>query len=81
MDIPLQDVRNAVGAIFGDIFDNLAEIIEHLDCDLVLFAGRPSRLPALVELLVNKLPIYQAKLTQALAEMSAQLITKARSSL
>jgi hypothetical protein len=61
MDIPLQDVRNAVGAIFGDIFDNLAEIIEHLDCDLVLFAGRPSRLPALVELLVNKLPIAPHK--------------------
>jgi hypothetical protein len=61
MDIPLQDVRNAVGAIFGDVFDNLAEIIDHLDCDLVLFAGRPSRLPALVELLVNKLPIAPHK--------------------
>jgi hypothetical protein len=61
VDILLQDVRNAVGVIFGDVFDNLAEIIDHLDCDLVLFAGRPSRLPAVVELLVNKLPIAPHK--------------------
>jgi hypothetical protein len=61
VDILLHDVRNAVGAIFGDVFDNLAEIIDHLDCDLVLFAGRPSRLPALVELLVNKLPVAPHK--------------------
>jgi len=61
VDIVLHDVRNAVGAIFGDIFDNLAEIIDHLDCDLVLFAGRPSRLPAVVELLVNKLPVAPHK--------------------
>jgi hypothetical protein len=57
VDIQLHDVRNAVAAIFGDVFDNLAEIVDHLDCDLVLFAGRPSRLPAVVELFVNKLPI------------------------
>ena len=61
VDILLHDVRNAVGAIFGDVFDNLAEIIDHLDCDLVLFAGRPSRLPAVVELLVNKLPVAPHK--------------------
>jgi hypothetical protein len=57
VDIQLHDVRNAVAAIFGDVFDNLAEIVDHLDCDLVLFAGRPSRLPAVVELFVNKLPV------------------------
>jgi hypothetical protein len=61
VDIRLQDVRNAVGVIFGDVFDNLAEIIDHLDCDLVLFAGRPSRLPAVVDLFVNKLPIAPHK--------------------
>jgi hypothetical protein len=57
----LHDVRNAVGVIFGDVFDNIAEIINHLNCDLVLFAGRPSRLPAVVDLLVNKLPIAPHK--------------------
>jgi hypothetical protein len=61
VDILLHDVRNTVAAIFGDVFDNIAEIIEHLDCDLVLFAGRPSRLPAVVELLVNKLPLAPHK--------------------
>ena len=61
VDIPLHDVRNAVATIFGDVFDNIAEVIEHLDCDLVLFAGRPSRLPAVVELLVNKLPVAPHK--------------------
>ena len=61
VDLDLQDVRNAVEAIFGDVFDNLAEIIDHLDCDLLLFAGRPSRLPAVVDLLVNKLPLAPHK--------------------
>lgn len=61
VDLQLQDVRNAVEAIFGDVFDNLAEIIDHLDCDLLLFAGRPSRLPAVVDLLVNKLPLAPHK--------------------
>ncbi len=61
IDLQLHDVRNAVGAIFGDVFDNLAEIIDHLDCDLVLFAGRPSRLPAVVDLLVNKLSLAPHK--------------------
>jgi hypothetical protein len=60
LDTPIEfmpyEVRNAAEAVFGDIFGNLAEIVDHLDCDLVLLAGRPSRLPAVVDLLVNKLP-------------------------
>jgi hypothetical protein len=61
VNLDLQDVRNAVEAIFGDVFDNIAEIVDHLDCDLLLFAGRPSRLPAVVDLLVNKLPLAPHK--------------------
>jgi hypothetical protein len=48
-------IRNVVKAVMDNIFDNVAEAIHHLDCDVVLLAGRPSRLPATVELLVDKL--------------------------
>ena len=57
LEISLRDMRAGVEATFGDIFANIAEMVNHLDCDVVLFAGRPSRLPAVVELFVNKLAV------------------------
>jgi hypothetical protein len=57
LEISLRDVRAGVEATFGDIFANIAEMVNHLDCDVVLFAGRPSRLPAVVELFINKLAV------------------------
>jgi hypothetical protein len=63
ISILLPTVRAAVEEIFGNAFDNLAEIINHLDCDLVLLAGRPSRLPPVVDLLVNKMPVPPDRIT------------------
>lgn len=57
VEIRLSDVRLAVDSTFRDIFGNIAEMVNHLDCDIVLFAGRPSRLPATVELFTNKLAV------------------------
>ena len=48
-------VRAAVSAALGDVFDNIAEAINHLDCDVVLLSGRPTRLPATIDLFVDKL--------------------------
>ena len=50
-------IRNAVETTLGGIFDNIAEAVHHFDCDLVLMSGRPSRLPATVDLFVNKLAV------------------------
>jgi hypothetical protein len=48
-------VRDAVTSVLDEIFSNIAEVLNHFDCDVVLLSGRPSRLPATVDLLVNKL--------------------------
>jgi hypothetical protein len=39
------------------VLDNLCEAVHALDVDVVLLSGRPSRLQAFVDLLVDKLPV------------------------
>jgi hypothetical protein len=50
-------VKDAIVSVLDNIFNNIAEALNHFDCDVVLLSGRPSRLPATVDLLVNKLAI------------------------
>ena len=50
-------VKDAVISVLDSIFSNAAEALNHFDCDVVLLSGRPSRLPATVDLLVNKLAV------------------------
>ena len=50
-------VRDAVTAVLGDVFGNIAEALNHFDPDVVLLAGRPSRLPATVDLVVDRLAV------------------------
>lgn len=50
-------IKDAVTAVLDSIFSNAAEALNHFDCDVVLLSGRPSRLPATVDLLVNKLAV------------------------
>lgn len=50
-------VRDAVTAVLGDVFGNVAEALSHFDPDVVLLAGRPSRLPATVDLVVDRLAV------------------------
>lgn len=49
-DVVLRCSREDVDAIAREVFQkalsNLAEVIDHLGCDVVLLTGRPSRLPA-----------------------------------
>jgi hypothetical protein len=54
-------IKNAVETTLGGIFDNIAEATHHFDCDVVLLSGRPSRLPATIDLIVNKLPVSPDK--------------------
>lgn len=50
-------ISDAVNLVLDNIFNNISEVLNHFDCDVVLLAGRPSRLPATVDLLVNKLSV------------------------
>ncbi|WP_294532283.1 virulence factor SrfB [uncultured Rhodoblastus sp.] len=50
-------IRDAVASVMDEVFSNAAEVLNHFDCDVVLLSGRPSRLPAVVDLLVNKLAV------------------------
>jgi hypothetical protein len=59
VDVPVdfEQIRGAVEATLGEVFDNIAEAVHHFDCDVVLLSGRPSRLPATLDLFVNRLPV------------------------
>jgi hypothetical protein len=59
VDVPIdfERIRSAVETTLGDVFDNVAEAVYHFDCDVVLLSGRPSRLPATIDLFVNKLSV------------------------
>lgn len=50
-------VDECVLSIFDGAFDNIAEAIDHLDADIVLLTGRPTRLPQMVNLFINKLSV------------------------
>ena len=52
-----REVRNAVHAVLGDVFDCLSEAINSLDCDVVILSGRPTRLPATIDLFVDRLAV------------------------
>ncbi|MBB3772931.1 hypothetical protein FHS55_003556 [Angulomicrobium tetraedrale] len=50
-------LRLAVQETLRNVLDNLAEAIHHFDCDMVLMSGRPSKLPAVMEMVVDRLPV------------------------
>jgi hypothetical protein len=62
--IPLNTarVRAAVTAALGQVFDNIAEAINHFDCDAVVLSGRPTRMPATIDLFTDKLAISPDRL-------------------
>jgi hypothetical protein len=59
VEIPFdfETLRQAVMTTLGEVFDNIAEAVRHFDCDIVLLTGRPTRLPAAIDLFVNKLAV------------------------
>lgn len=58
--------RSEVDAVVRDVFQkalsNMAEVIGHLDCDVVLLTGRPSRLPAVRAILRETLAVTPDRL-------------------
>jgi hypothetical protein len=59
VDVPIdfELLRHSVDVTLGDVFGNIAAAIHHFDCDVVLLSGRPTRLPATIELFTNKLAV------------------------
>jgi hypothetical protein len=58
--------RSEIDAVTRDVFQkalsNMAEVIGHLDCDVALLTGRPSRLPAVRALLREMLVVSPDRL-------------------
>lgn len=50
-------IAQVVHSVLDHVVNNMCEAINELDCDVLLLSGRPSRLPAVVDLIVNKLAI------------------------
>jgi len=50
-------VEQVVESVLDVAIDNLSEAIHEFDCDVVLLSGRPTKLPALVNLVTNKLAV------------------------
>ncbi len=59
IEIPLDfaGMAEATRSVLDRVFDNICEAIHRFDCDVVLLSGRPSRLPAIAELMIDKLPV------------------------
>ena len=57
IDYDFARIGDAVTSVLDDVFGNIAEVLNHFDSDVVLLAGRPSRLPATVQLMVDKLAV------------------------
>ena len=55
-------IDRVVRNVFADAVGNLTEVIAHLDCDIVLLTGRPSRLPELRSLVEERLAIAPDRL-------------------
>jgi hypothetical protein len=50
-------IEAAVQSILGRVLADLCEVVWHYDCDVLLLSGRPSRLPAVFDIVVAKLPV------------------------
>jgi len=56
------EIDAAVRETFQKALSNMAEVIGHLDCDIVLLTGRPSRLPAVRAILREMLVVSPDRL-------------------
>lgn len=59
IEVPLDfdGVAEATRSVLSGVFDNICEALHRFDCDVVLLSGRPSRLPAVSRLLIDKLAL------------------------
>ena len=65
-DLTIPATREDIDAIaretFQQVLGNMAEVIHHLGCDVLLLTGRPSRLPAVRSILQELMPVPPGRL-------------------
>lgn len=54
-------IRKAIDETLRDVIANLCEAINHFDCDVVLLSGRPSKMAAITEMVVDRLAVAPNK--------------------
>jgi len=61
LDVPFLMDSDAVGTtvriVMEQVLTDLCEVMRNLECDVVLLSGRPSRLPAIREIIVSNTPL------------------------
>ncbi len=60
--VDLSQIAQTVRSVLGPMLEVLAEIVWCYRCDLLLLSGRPSRLPAVHELIAEALPMYAGRI-------------------
>lgn len=55
--IDMRAVEKACTSVLETVFKNFGEIISYFDCDIVLLTGRPTCLPAVVDMFRNQLAV------------------------
>ncbi|MDE2913953.1 MAG: virulence factor SrfB [Paracoccaceae bacterium] len=62
LNVSQKALARVVRSVFEEAFGNLSEVVAHLDCDILLLTGRPSRLPALRTLVEEKMAVMPDRL-------------------
>ncbi|MEO9777232.1 virulence factor SrfB [Roseibium sp.] len=57
-----ESLRQAVQEPLEAVMDNLCEATGHFDCDIVILSGRPSKLPAVREMVYNRLSVPTSRI-------------------
>lgn len=57
VSVDLAGIETTVLGVIGQTLADLAEVIHAYDCDILLLSGRPSRLPAIMKVMLAKLPV------------------------
>ena len=55
--VPAERVDTVVRAALGQVIADLCEVVWHYDCDILLLSGRPTKLRAVVDMVLAKLPL------------------------
>lgn len=50
-------IEIAVNAVLGRVLADLCEVVWHYDCDVLLLSGRPSRMRAVMDIVLAKAPV------------------------
>ncbi|MGQ0671539.1 MAG: virulence factor SrfB [Hyphomicrobium sp.] len=51
-----RDISSTIKSVLEPVIGNVARIVQALDCDVLLISGWPSRLPIVVDMLVERMP-------------------------